>query len=94
VLIFCGQGKGEFFKCGNPHLLGQKTSDFLKFMVSAQQGRRGVEPMRSFCRQGERGLIFRDFVQTFFMDGSFFPGSFGYVSRFNQQARLRFFQLA
>jgi len=35
VRTFCGRG-GGFFRWGCPHFLVQKTSEFLKFMVSAQ----------------------------------------------------------
>jgi len=35
--------KGGFFRCGRPHVLVQKTSDFLKFMVCPhRQGKREV----------------------------------------------------
>jgi len=33
VRTFFGQGGKGFFRCGRPHFLAQKTSDFLKFMV-------------------------------------------------------------
>jgi len=33
VRTFCGQGWRGFFRCGRPHFLVQKTSDFSKFMV-------------------------------------------------------------
>jgi len=33
------------------------------------QGERGTESVRTFCVQGGRGSIFRDFVRTSFMDG-------------------------
>jgi len=32
-------------------------------------GGEGVEPVRTFCGQEERGSIFCDFVRTSFMDG-------------------------
>jgi len=34
------------------------------------QGGREIEPVRTFCGQGGRRSIFRDFVRTSFMDGS------------------------
>jgi len=37
--------------------------------VSAQTRGRGIEPVRTFCRQGRRGQFFWDFVRTSFMDG-------------------------
>jgi len=53
-------------------LFGVKTSDFSKFMVSPQlrtdKGGREVAPVRTFCEQGWES-IFRDFVQTSFIDG-------------------------
>jgi len=30
---------------------------------------KGVKPVRTFFEQGRKGSIFRDFVQTSFMDG-------------------------
>jgi len=50
-----------------------KTSDFSKFMVCphAQGGGRGVESVRTFCGQRGRGLFFRFFVWTFFIDGPY-----------------------
>jgi len=37
--------------------------------VSTRVREEGVEPVRTFCGQGGRGSIFRDFVRTSFMDG-------------------------
>jgi len=52
-------------------LFGAKNSDFLKFIVCPlEQVGRSVEPVRTFCGQGGRRSIFRDFVRTSFMDGS------------------------
>jgi len=53
VRAFCGQ-KG-FFRCGRPHFLVQKTSDFSKIMACPHG-------------HGEGGSIFRDFVRTSFMN--------------------------
>jgi len=48
-----------------PHFLVLKTPDFSEiYGVPARGG--GVEPVRT---RGERGSIFRDYVQTSFMDG-------------------------
>jgi len=49
-------------------LFGAKNFGFFEtYGVSAWT--RGVEPVRTFFLQGERGSIFRDFVRTSFMDG-------------------------
>jgi len=40
-----------FFKCGRPHFLAQKTSDFLKFMMCLH-GQGGFELLLTFCEQG------------------------------------------
>jgi len=56
-------GQGEFFRCGRPQFLEQKTSDFSKFMV-CPHGQGGF----SQREQEGGGAIFRDFVQTSFMD--------------------------
>jgi len=37
--------------------------------VRTDMGGRGVKPVRTFCRQGRGGSIFRDFMRTSFMDG-------------------------
>jgi len=51
-------------------LLGTKTSDFSKFMVFLQgQGWIGVLASADILRTRGEGSIFRDFVQTSFMDG-------------------------
>jgi len=44
--------KREFFRCGRPHILVTKTSDFSKFMA-CQHEKRGewVEPVRTFFGQ-------------------------------------------
>jgi len=49
-------------------LFGTKKlyTDFLKFMVCPHKHGEGV--VRTFFGQGEGGSIFRDFVQTSFMD--------------------------
>jgi len=53
------QGRGGFFRCGRPHILMQKTSDFSKFMVCPHgQGGRGFEPVRTFCEQGDQFFAF------------------------------------
>jgi len=49
-VVQCGQEGRRFFRCGHPHFLGQKISDFLKFMVCphGQEGKGGeVEPVRA-----------------------------------------------
>jgi len=46
--------------------IGEKTSDFSKFMV-CPHGERGS----SQCGQGERGSIFHDIVRTSFMDAPY-----------------------
>jgi len=54
--VQCGHfmKKGEgIFRCGRPHLLMQKTSDFSKFMV-CPHGQGGL----SQCGQGERKVNF------------------------------------
>jgi len=50
---FAYKGRGDFFRCGRPHFLEQKTLDVLKFMVCPHG-------------QGRRGSIFRDFVRMAF----------------------------
>jgi len=59
------QSGGErVFKCKRPHFLVQKASEFSKFIV-CPHGQEGVEPVRT----RRKGLIFRVFVWTSFMDG-------------------------
>jgi len=58
VRTFCGQeGRGEFFKCGRPHFLAQKTLYFSKFTVCphGQGGEAGFEAVGTFCGQGGGG---------------------------------------
>jgi len=51
-------------------LFGTKAPDFSKFMVySHGQEGSGVELVRTFCGQGRRGSVFRDFVRTSFIIG-------------------------
>jgi len=51
-------------------LFGGKNIGFFEICdVPARTRGRGVEPVRTFCGQGGRGSIFRDFVRTSFMDG-------------------------
>jgi len=48
---------------------GAKNFGFFEsFGVSARTRGEGVEPVRTFCGQGERGSTFRDFERTSFMD--------------------------
>jgi len=56
----------RFFRCGRLHFLVQKNFGLFEiYNVSARTGgERGVEQM--WAR--ERGLIFRDFMRTSFMD--------------------------
>jgi len=55
---FCGQGGS--LRCGCPHFLMQKTSDFQNlWCVRTEKGGEGVEPVRTFCRQ--RGVDFSRF---------------------------------
>jgi len=61
---FADKEGGGFFRCRRPHFLVQKTSNFVKFMVCSQ-GQGGL----SQCGHGGIRSIFRDFVQTSFMDG-------------------------
>jgi len=50
-------------------LFGAKTLDFLKiFILSART--REVEPVQTFFGKGGKGSIFRNFMQTSFMDSS------------------------
>jgi len=57
VRTFCGQR--AFFRCGRPHFLVQKTSDFSKFMMCPHgQGERGVKPERTLCGQGGEAVNF------------------------------------
>jgi len=52
-------------------LFGTKNFGLFEiYGVSAQS--RGVEPVQTFCGQGERGSIFRDFVRVSFTDGPLF----------------------
>jgi len=47
-----------------------KSSDFSKFMVCPHgQGGREVEPMRTFCGQRGRGIIFSRFCADIFYGG-------------------------
>jgi len=46
-----------------------KIPDFFEILCCVRTDKgRVVEPVRTFCWQGERGSIFRDFVWTSFMD--------------------------
>jgi len=50
-------------------IFDSKTSKFFEiYSVSARTRGRGVKPVRTFCEQGGKGSIFRDFVRTSFMD--------------------------
>jgi len=61
VRTICGQGGSGFF---TSTLFGAK---YLQFFARAR--REGVESVRTFFGQGKEEAIFRDFVQTSFMDG-------------------------
>jgi len=50
-------------------LFGAKIIGFFQNLCDVSAQTRGVEPLRTFFGQEGRGLIFRDFVQTSFMDG-------------------------
>jgi len=53
---FADKGEGGL-QMHSPQFLAQKTSDFLKFMVCPHgQGGRRVEPVKTFCGQGEKGV--------------------------------------
>jgi len=66
-----GQGRRGVLRMRTPALLAKKTSDFSKFIVCphGQEVRREVSQCGHFADKCGRGLIFRDFVQTSFMDG-------------------------
>jgi len=49
-------------------LFGTKNFEIYMVCPHGQRGR-GIEPVRTFCGQGGRESIFRDFVRTSFMDG-------------------------
>jgi len=68
VYIFRTWGRG-FFRCGCPHFLVQKNSDFSKFLVCphGQEGG-GLSQCGYFVNKG-RGVNFRDFVRTSVMYG-------------------------
>jgi len=98
VQTFCEQWRRGFFRCGRPHFLAQKTSDFSKFMVcSHEQGEREVELVRIFCGQ-EGGVNFLRFCA----DGSLWTAPYCFVSiqTFNLTPDIKcchvrdFFQLA
>jgi len=70
VRTFCGQRVRRFFRCGRPHFLVQKTSNFSKFMSCPHgQGRERLSQLGHLWTRG-RWSIFHDFVRTSFMDGS------------------------
>jgi len=48
---FADKGGGGFFRCGRPHFLAQKTSDFSKFMMCphGQEGRGGLRQCGHFA---------------------------------------------
>jgi len=48
-------------------LFGAKNIGFFEIFDVSARTRSGVEPVRIFCRQGEKGSIFPDFVRTYFM---------------------------
>jgi len=51
-------------------LFGAKNFRYFEiYCVSARTRGEEVDPMPIFCRQGEKGSIFRDFVRTSFMYG-------------------------
>jgi len=50
-------------------LFGAKNIKFFEIYGVRTDKGEGGEPVQTFCEQGERGSIFRDFVQTPFMDG-------------------------
>jgi len=53
-----------FIKCGRPHFLAQKTSNFSELMVCPH----GQGELSQCGHFADTGSIFRDFVGTFFMD--------------------------
>jgi len=53
------QWGGGFFRCGRPHFLVQKGSDFSKFMV-CPHGQEGLSQCGHFSDKGEGGSIFRE----------------------------------
>jgi len=63
VRTFCVQG--GFLKCGRPHFLVQKASDFSNYMVCPQE-QGGVESMRTFCVQGGGGQFLRFCADVFY----------------------------
>jgi len=76
------QGGGEFVQCGHfsdkrgrgvlhmqtSTLFGTKNFGFSKIYSVSARAKEGFVPVRTFCEQGGRGSIFRDFVRTSFMD--------------------------
>jgi len=66
--IFFGQKGGS--SNADVRTFGCKKIGFFKiYSVFARTRGEGVEPVRTLCGQGGRESIFRDFVQTSFMDG-------------------------
>jgi len=61
--VQCGHfsDKRGFFRCGRPHFLVQKTSDFLKFMVCPHgQGGKGLSQCGRFADKGGGGQFWAD----------------------------------
>jgi len=54
----------SFFRCGRPNFFGAKNFGFFEIMVCPHEQGGGVEPIRTFCGQGEE-----DFVWAPFMEG-------------------------
>jgi len=50
-------------------LFGAKNIGFFKIYSVSARTRRVAPAVRTFCEQGGRESIFRDFVRTSFMDG-------------------------
>jgi len=60
---FADKEEGGFFRCGRPHFLAQKASDFYKFIV-CPHGQGELSQCVHFADK-EEGSIFCDFVLTF-----------------------------
>jgi len=64
-LFSADKGGGGLFRCERPHFLLQKHRIFRNLWCVHSDKGEGVEPVRTW----REGSIFRNFVQTSFMDG-------------------------
>jgi len=70
VRTFCGQEGKRGSSDAHVRTFGEKNKNIGFFEIYGVPARTwGVEPVRTFCGQKEKGSIFRNFVQTAFMDG-------------------------